>query len=203
MKKTGRPYQVTPGDGAFYGPKIDFRVKDAIGPPLAARHDPVRLRAARELRPDLHRRGRQAAPPRHAPPRDPRLARALPRDPHRAHRRQLPVLDRARAGRRAAGLGPVRGEGARSSPRSSRPPACASRSTTATRSSAPASARPRCRRCPACWSWARRRRRPARSPCACATEETPGRCPSTNSSRPPRRRSRAERPELTSEVKDR
>ena len=33
-------------------------------PALAARHDPVRLRAARELRPDLHRRGRQAAPAR-------------------------------------------------------------------------------------------------------------------------------------------
>ena len=33
MKKTGRPYVVTPGDGAFYGPKIDFRVKDAIGRP--------------------------------------------------------------------------------------------------------------------------------------------------------------------------
>jgi threonyl-tRNA synthetase len=33
LKKSGRPFQVTPGDGAFYGPKIDFRVKDAIGRP--------------------------------------------------------------------------------------------------------------------------------------------------------------------------
>jgi threonyl-tRNA synthetase len=33
LRKTGRPYQITPGDGAFYGPKIDFRVKDAIGRP--------------------------------------------------------------------------------------------------------------------------------------------------------------------------
>jgi threonyl-tRNA synthetase len=33
MKKTGRQYVVTPGDGAFYGPKIDFRVRDAIGRP--------------------------------------------------------------------------------------------------------------------------------------------------------------------------
>jgi len=31
LKKTGRPYVVTPGDGNFYGPKIDFLVKDAIG----------------------------------------------------------------------------------------------------------------------------------------------------------------------------
>jgi threonyl-tRNA synthetase len=33
LKKIGRPYVVTPGDGNFYGPKIDFRVKDAIGRP--------------------------------------------------------------------------------------------------------------------------------------------------------------------------
>jgi threonyl-tRNA synthetase len=31
LDKAGRPHVVTPGDGAFYGPKIDFRVKDAIG----------------------------------------------------------------------------------------------------------------------------------------------------------------------------
>jgi threonyl-tRNA synthetase len=33
LKKTGRPFVVTPGDGAFYGSKIDFRVRDAIGRP--------------------------------------------------------------------------------------------------------------------------------------------------------------------------
>jgi threonyl-tRNA synthetase len=33
LKKSKRPYVVTPGDGAFYGPKIDFRVRDAIGRP--------------------------------------------------------------------------------------------------------------------------------------------------------------------------
>jgi threonyl-tRNA synthetase len=33
LKRAGRTYIVTPGDGAFYGPKIDFRVKDAIGRP--------------------------------------------------------------------------------------------------------------------------------------------------------------------------
>jgi threonyl-tRNA synthetase len=33
LKKTGRAYTVSPGDGAFYGPKIDFRVQDAIGRP--------------------------------------------------------------------------------------------------------------------------------------------------------------------------
>ncbi len=31
LKGAGLQYQVNPGDGAFYGPKIDFNVKDAIG----------------------------------------------------------------------------------------------------------------------------------------------------------------------------
>jgi threonyl-tRNA synthetase len=26
----GRPYKINPGDGAFYGPKIDFHIRDAI-----------------------------------------------------------------------------------------------------------------------------------------------------------------------------
>jgi threonyl-tRNA synthetase len=33
LAKAGRPHVVTPGDGAFYGPKIDFLVRDAIGRP--------------------------------------------------------------------------------------------------------------------------------------------------------------------------
>jgi threonyl-tRNA synthetase len=33
LKTAGRPFVVSPGDGAFYGPKIDFLVKDAIGRP--------------------------------------------------------------------------------------------------------------------------------------------------------------------------
>ncbi|MFY9826940.1 MAG: threonine--tRNA ligase [Thermoanaerobaculia bacterium] len=31
LESRGIPYQVNPGDGAFYGPKIDFHVKDALG----------------------------------------------------------------------------------------------------------------------------------------------------------------------------
>ena len=31
LEHQGMPYQVNPGDGAFYGPKIDFHVKDSIG----------------------------------------------------------------------------------------------------------------------------------------------------------------------------
>jgi threonyl-tRNA synthetase len=31
LDKTGRPYKINPGDGAFYGPKIDFHIRDALG----------------------------------------------------------------------------------------------------------------------------------------------------------------------------
>ncbi|HEY0782466.1 MAG TPA: threonine--tRNA ligase, partial [Thermoanaerobaculia bacterium] len=31
LERSGRPYTVNPGDGAFYGPKIDFHVSDALG----------------------------------------------------------------------------------------------------------------------------------------------------------------------------
>jgi threonyl-tRNA synthetase len=31
LKKKGLPYQVDPGEGAFYGPKLDYQVTDAIG----------------------------------------------------------------------------------------------------------------------------------------------------------------------------
>ena len=31
FKTTGRPYEVLPGEGAFYGPKLEFHLRDAIG----------------------------------------------------------------------------------------------------------------------------------------------------------------------------
>ena len=31
LESTGYPFEVKPGDGAFYGPKIDFHVEDSIG----------------------------------------------------------------------------------------------------------------------------------------------------------------------------
>lgn len=31
IKATGHPYEIDPGEGAFYGPKLDFKLTDAIG----------------------------------------------------------------------------------------------------------------------------------------------------------------------------
>ena len=60
----------------------------------------TKLIGQRALRPLLHRRGRQRAPPGHAPPRDLRIARALLRRVPRALRRQLPGVDRPAPGDR-------------------------------------------------------------------------------------------------------
>ena len=58
------------------------------GPRVADGDDPDRPHdAARAVRPDLHRRGRHGQAADGDPPRDPRLARAVHRDPRRALRR--------------------------------------------------------------------------------------------------------------------
>ncbi len=31
LEKSGREYELNPGDGAFYGPKLDIHVTDALG----------------------------------------------------------------------------------------------------------------------------------------------------------------------------
>jgi threonyl-tRNA synthetase len=31
LERSGRPYRINPGDGAFYGPKIDIHLRDALG----------------------------------------------------------------------------------------------------------------------------------------------------------------------------
>jgi threonyl-tRNA synthetase len=31
LRNSGRPFQLNPGDGAFYGPKLDFQITDALG----------------------------------------------------------------------------------------------------------------------------------------------------------------------------
>ena len=43
LTKLDMPYIVNEGDGAFYGPKIDFHLRDCLGTHLAVRHDSARL----------------------------------------------------------------------------------------------------------------------------------------------------------------
>ncbi len=103
LEKRGIEYAVNEGDGAFYGPKIDLHMTDALG--RSWQMGTIQLDAQMPQNFGLSYMG--AGQPRaHAvrhPPRAPRLARALHRHPHRALRRRVPVLALARAGARAPG----------------------------------------------------------------------------------------------------
>ena len=49
LEHKGIAYQINEGDGAFYGPKIDFHIQDCLEPLLAARYDPARFLDARAV----------------------------------------------------------------------------------------------------------------------------------------------------------
>ena len=96
-------YVVNEGDGAFYGPKIDLHMTDVLGRSWQMGTIQLDCPDAAELRPHLHGPGQRRAHPIRHPPGAAGLARALHRDPHRALRRRLPLLARARAGADPAG----------------------------------------------------------------------------------------------------
>ena len=50
LDKAGLAYRVAEGEGAFYGPKIDLHVRDAIGRRWQVTTTPGGLRPAGELR---------------------------------------------------------------------------------------------------------------------------------------------------------
>ena len=99
LDEWGLPYDVNEGDGAFYGPKIDIKVNDAIGRVwqlstiqvdfnLPERFDlTYRTAENTEKRPFMLHRAIFGS------------HRAFLRHPHRAHRGQLPHMARAHAGR--------------------------------------------------------------------------------------------------------
>ena len=109
LDRSGMRYRVKGGDGAFYAPKIDIQIEDALGrewQTATVQADLVMLRA---LRPDLRRGERRACPAGGHPPRHLWLARALHRRPHRAHGRRPAVLVRAGPGGRHPHRGSPRG----------------------------------------------------------------------------------------------
>ena len=151
--------EINPGEGAFYGPKFEYVLRDAIGRDwqcgttqvdfnLPERFDAFYIDA------DGSQEAAGDDPPRHL-----RLDGALHRHPDRALCRPLPALARAGAGDRhdhhlgrrrlrqqVAGAGAARW-------------ACGSRSTCATRRSTTRSASTRWPRSRCCWWSARRRPR--------------------------------------------
>ena len=131
LERQGREYEVSPGEGAFYGPKIDFHVTDALGRSWQCGTCQLDFQMPERFELDLPGRGQRRAPPGDDPPRPARLDGALRRDPDRALRRALPGLARAGAGGGAAGRRPPHRLRARASPRSSARPGCGRASTSA------------------------------------------------------------------------
>ena len=119
-RRQGREYDVNPGDGAFYGPKIDFHITDALGRSWQCGTCQLDFHDAGALRPHLPGRRQRRAPAGDDPPGAARLDGALRRDPDRAPRRPLPGLAGADPGDRAAGHRPRTSTTRGGSPPSSR-----------------------------------------------------------------------------------
>ena len=153
------PYNEEPGEAAFYGPKIDFVVRDCIGREWQL--GTVQLDYNLPERFDLEYIGADNQP--HRPVMIHRAPfgshGAVHGHPDRALRRGVPAVAGARAGPRAADQRQVRRLRPAGPGRVCRPPASAPRSTTAPRRSAPRSATRSSRRSPSCWSSAPRRPR--------------------------------------------
>ena len=171
----GKEYIINPGDGAFYGPKLDFHIQDSLG----------RTWQCGTIQLDYQLPGRfdlasSASSPSISPaPSRPGSAPCRPRS--------CPSPTAAPSGRR------------KSSQSSSRA-ACAPRSTCATRRSATRSARRRCRRSPTCSSSATRRPRAAPSPSVPARARTSARCRWTSSSRRSAKRSASASAEISTHI---
>ncbi len=99
LETRGLAYEVDPGEGTFYGPKIDIKIKDSLERAWQCSTIQVDFHNPNRFEPGVHRRRRQGAPAGDAAPCAPRKPRALLRGADRALRRGFPALARTRAGR--------------------------------------------------------------------------------------------------------
>ena len=90
---------LNPGEGAFYGPKLEFVLRDAIGRDWQCGTLQVDFNLPGRLGADLYRGGRPETHPGHAAPGHVRLPGAIYRDFDRTSRRQTAHLAGAGAGR--------------------------------------------------------------------------------------------------------
>ena len=185
-----RPYTVNEGDGAFYGPKIDFDITDAIGRQWQCAT--IQLDYQMPERFDLKYIG--ADNTEHRPI-------VIHRAIFGSFERFIAILIEHYAGafplwlapvqvRPAADRGPPRGLRPVGAGRARRRPGCGSSSTSGRRRLDIRSAKPSCRRFRTCWSPAIGKS--PRAPCRCGAGAagTWARAPSTNSFGRRRRKSR-------------
>ena len=96
-------YELDEGGGAFYGPKIDIDVHDAIGRSWQLSTIQVGLPASRAVRAGIRGRRRRPPPSGDDPPGLDGIGRALFRGAHRALRRRVSRLAGPRPSRHLAG----------------------------------------------------------------------------------------------------
>ncbi len=176
-KASGLSFSLNPGEGAFYGPKLEFVLRDAIGRDWQCGTLQVDFNMPERLGALLCRRGRLKACARHAAPGDPGLDGALHRHPDRALRRADAAVARAGAGRGGDHHGRCRRLRAQGCRHASRTRGSASRSTSVMKKLTTKCANivsPRCRLLPwrgggrptrrrfPCAAWAGTPRRPLR-----------------------------------------
>ena len=98
VEAAGLETELNPGEGAFYGPKLEFVLRDAIGREWQCGTLQVDFVLPERLERQLRRRGRPEAPAGDAAPRDPGLDGALHRHPDRGARRPAAAVAGAGAG---------------------------------------------------------------------------------------------------------
>ena len=146
LEKSGLTYEVAEGEGAFYGPKVDFHFRDAIGRLWQLTTVQCDFALPERFEMEYVGRGQRAPPAGDGPPRDPRVARAVQRRADRALRRRVPAVALARAGPARPGRRPARRARESLADRLRGPRACDPRSTGRARRSARRSAPRSCRR---------------------------------------------------------
>ncbi len=98
LEASGRRWSLNKGEGAFYGPKLEYVLRDAIGRDWQCGTLQVDLNMPGRTRRLLHRRALQQGHPGDATPRHVRFARTLHRDPDRALCRPLAAVALTGAG---------------------------------------------------------------------------------------------------------
>jgi threonyl-tRNA synthetase len=97
-QRSGCEFEISPGDGAFYGPKIEYTLKDALGRQWQCGTMQVDFQHGRAAGRRVRGRGQRPPPPGDAAPRHRRQPGALHRHPDRAARRRAAGLAGAGAG---------------------------------------------------------------------------------------------------------
>ncbi len=92
LEKAGQSYTLNEGDGAFYGPKIDFDVTDAIGRKWQCATIQLDYNLPARFGLKFSGRGQHRACPGCHPPRDLWKLRTVHRNTHRALRRRVSAL---------------------------------------------------------------------------------------------------------------